>query len=263
MIMNDIKFNNRIITLDILKFILTIIILLHHYQQSTGFLFKHFINFYGGKFYFGYVVEIFFIISGFLIMHKFIDKFNNNIDNPFNFLGGGVKKYFLYMFLTNLCCGIILIFNYNLLRPSYNFWSLTKSLIGIIPFNINDNQFLGTNNPTWYITILIFLSIIFSILVKFIKNNEELLFAFAIIILFAIQLRAMDIYGPFLNGAVYRGITCYFLGSLCCILVYKYGFITVFFSIFYLLLAIIHQLLGLNNYNRYYIYIYIVLLFTD
>ena len=52
--------------LDIIKVIATIIIVFHHYQQVTGVIFDG-INFYGGKFPFGYVVELFFIISGYVI----------------------------------------------------------------------------------------------------------------------------------------------------------------------------------------------------
>lgn len=53
--------------LDFLKFIATVIIIFHHYQQSTGAYFSGWINFYNGEFYWGYMVELFFIISGFCI----------------------------------------------------------------------------------------------------------------------------------------------------------------------------------------------------
>ncbi len=41
-----------------------IIIIFHHYQQGSGAVYKY-INFWGGGgFYFGYLVELFFILSG-------------------------------------------------------------------------------------------------------------------------------------------------------------------------------------------------------
>ena len=54
----------RIGTIDLLKFVLAVVIVLHHYQQVTGVRFSGW-NFYGGTIYFGYAVEFFFIISGF------------------------------------------------------------------------------------------------------------------------------------------------------------------------------------------------------
>lgn len=48
--------------LDLLKIVSAIIIIFHHYQQHYPLVFSHF-NFYGGI-NFGYVVELFFMISG-------------------------------------------------------------------------------------------------------------------------------------------------------------------------------------------------------
>lgn len=55
----------RICTIDIIKFFLSIVIVLHHYQQIMNIRFDKW-NFYGGAIYFGYAVEFFFLISGFL-----------------------------------------------------------------------------------------------------------------------------------------------------------------------------------------------------
>ena len=66
------KLNERNYALDFFKIIATILIVWHHYQQSLEIKFNR-INFYYGKFYFGYLVELFFAISGFL-MFKYIQK---------------------------------------------------------------------------------------------------------------------------------------------------------------------------------------------
>ena len=57
---------HRFYTLDALKFFAAIGIVFHHYQQVTGVVFSRF-NFYGGRIYFGYLVELFFILSGFFM----------------------------------------------------------------------------------------------------------------------------------------------------------------------------------------------------
>lgn len=53
---------------DYLKIICSILIVFHHYQQRFECHFKY-INFFDGAFYFGYLVELFFMISGFLTVY--------------------------------------------------------------------------------------------------------------------------------------------------------------------------------------------------
>lgn len=66
------KKNTREYSLDFLKVVATIIIVFHHYQQGFGVAFSKF-NFAGGKFYFGYIVELFFVLSGYFT-YKYIKK---------------------------------------------------------------------------------------------------------------------------------------------------------------------------------------------
>ena len=47
--------------MDLLKFVLTILIGFHHYQQITGIKFEV-INFWGGAFYVGHLVEFFYYL---------------------------------------------------------------------------------------------------------------------------------------------------------------------------------------------------------
>lgn len=52
--------NERRYSLDALRIIATILIIFHHYQQVIGGYFEGHINFWNGRFYFGYIVEFFF-----------------------------------------------------------------------------------------------------------------------------------------------------------------------------------------------------------
>lgn len=61
-------------SLDVIKIIATILIVFHHYQQVTGAMFSV-INFWDGKFYFGYIVELFFVLSGYF-MWRYVDRIN-------------------------------------------------------------------------------------------------------------------------------------------------------------------------------------------
>ena len=57
--------NRRDHALDFLKIIATLVIVLHHYENAFGLHFET-LNFGNGRFYFGNVVELFFMISGFI-----------------------------------------------------------------------------------------------------------------------------------------------------------------------------------------------------
>ena len=54
--------------LDFIKVIATILLVLHHFQQIMNVRFSY-INFFGGRFYIGNLVEMFFIISGICACH--------------------------------------------------------------------------------------------------------------------------------------------------------------------------------------------------
>lgn len=69
------KIDKRNYSLDVIKIIATILIVFHHYQQVTGTKFQ-LMNFYDGNFQFGFIVELFFIISGYLTF-KYIKKIEN------------------------------------------------------------------------------------------------------------------------------------------------------------------------------------------
>ena len=55
---------------DIIKTLAATLIVFHHYQQVFKCEFSG-INFYSGLFNFGYLVELFFMISGFLTLYTF------------------------------------------------------------------------------------------------------------------------------------------------------------------------------------------------
>lgn len=62
--------------LDFIKIVATSLIVCHHFQQVLEVKFEY-INFFYGSFYFGYLVEMFFIISGmcaFRWIHQISEK---------------------------------------------------------------------------------------------------------------------------------------------------------------------------------------------
>lgn len=67
------KKEERFYSLDVIKLIATICIIFHHYQQVTGAFFEERLNFYGGRFAFGWIVELFFVLSGYFI-YKYMER---------------------------------------------------------------------------------------------------------------------------------------------------------------------------------------------
>ena len=62
---------NRNYSLDFLKIIGATGIVFHHFQATTGARYNNFINFWGDWFNWGYLVEMFFILSGYF-MYRYI-----------------------------------------------------------------------------------------------------------------------------------------------------------------------------------------------
>ena len=70
----------RYYNLDLIKSIAAVFIVFHHYQQMANVKFDG-INFFGGSFYWGYLVELFFLISGFVMAVS--DRKGKNIIQKF------------------------------------------------------------------------------------------------------------------------------------------------------------------------------------
>ena len=93
--------------LDILKIAATVLIVFHHYQQVYSVYFDRGINFFGGTFYFGYVVELFFVISGF-VMHPYIERIREGL--PFrSFFARRYFRMFTILMITVLAYALLLI----------------------------------------------------------------------------------------------------------------------------------------------------------
>lgn len=63
------KNNNKIQGFDYIKIIAASLLVFHHYQQVFECKFAG-INFYGGHIEFGFLVELFFTISGYLTLYS-------------------------------------------------------------------------------------------------------------------------------------------------------------------------------------------------
>ena len=148
-------------SLDFLKIIATILIVFHHYQQELNVKFTQ-INFFGGKFYFGYLVELFFLISGFL-MFNYIEKIKQGL-NFESFFINRVKRFLPLAAIAAILYECLIYFYFRIfgekfLEQGLNFFGTIISILGIQAGWSFENPMI--NNPMWYISVLILYFILY------------------------------------------------------------------------------------------------------
>lgn len=203
---------NRLANLDILKIIATNFIIMHHYQLDSNVKFEY-INFSFGSFYFGYFVELFFIISGFFTAYTLK---SSHISYKKQFL----RKIFRlvpYVWISFIGFAIPVVI-YKML---YGDWLLGRSygLNQIISSILMINQGwikefpLGLNNPVWYIDVLILCYLIYYILLCMFKNNAK--YVYVVLVGSSLVLKVLHTNGiPFLHDSSLRGYIAFFIGIL-------------------------------------------------
>ena len=165
-----ILYKKRYYNLDLIKVVASILIVFHHYQQTSGAVFNG-INFFGGDFYWGYLVELFFVISGFVMAAS------NNQEKSIirRFVGKCIRIYPG----TILACTVAIVIAYTgyFLHGEFQSTSVDYMNIGTIITSYTltfcgwcFDMGLGINNPTWYLCVLLLCYIIYYV-IEFISQK--------------------------------------------------------------------------------------------
>lgn len=197
----------RIYTLDVVKILASICIIFHHYQGEFGVQFSHF-NFHNGRFYFGYLVELFFIISGFFTFPT-IKKIGTTEDFSHFF-----KKRCIRLLPINAisamahCVVIFLFFN------GIHVWGWVVSAFGM--FAIDESfSIYNINAPCWYVSVLLICNIWFYCITWWSKKKEiQPRWAYIIMVVLGLLIQHLDISVPFFNSHTSRGYFAFFVGIL-------------------------------------------------
>lgn len=204
--------------LDLIKFVATILIIFHHFQQNLDVKFG-FINFWDGSFYFGRLVELFFMISGFVMV-----SYIHRIPKEISFYKFFTRRYLRLIPVVTIStvCDCFL----KLLRNRYIFTENPVKVVfetifvsaGIQRIISSEDTFV--NNPMWYVSILILCYVIFYMC--FYLSNKVLYTAkriFKLFIPFGVMLagelvilNSLEI--PFANEYVGRGVSSFFGGVI-------------------------------------------------
>ena len=203
--------------LDVIKIIATILIVFHHYQQITGVVFDG-INFIGGAFSFGYIVELFFIISGYVI-YPYIDKISEKSIRLSEFYFNRFIRLFPMVTITAIAYEVLL-YIYVCRMGQEWFGGLQPTLWGTVIDCLMIQCGWGfanpaVNNPTWYVSILMLCYVLFFIIVSIAKRYKfDVIYLFIIMILLGVSVHTYSLEVPILNSDTYRGFYSFFWGLI-------------------------------------------------
>lgn len=210
---------SRKILPDILRVVLTACVLFHHYQQLTGTFFYRGINFYGGKFYFGYIVEVFFLMSGFFMV-PYVAKIRDKMSFP-AFFGKRLIRLLPSMIAATIFYDIALFFyvrlcNGTLRYPTdINVFGSIVTALGLGSWSITKD--FEINPICWYVSVLLLcyiLMYIFVFLSKITKIPAGIMLSIPMIAGVVITHVTEFSVIPFLSTRIARGYIHFFGGLL-------------------------------------------------
>ena len=203
-------------SLDFTKFILSVLIVFHHFQQITNTKFENF-NFFFGRIAFGYIVEFFFIISGFVCAYgiegRQIESFRKWFPKkcvriyPMSILSvlATFSVSLLYKFLTGD-------FLSESAKPGL--WRLLNSITLTFVGGGVDLQ-IGINNPIWYLNILLICYVVLYLCLWVARKLKiPAIYGFVFISAIGVGIVSYDINLPFLNNYTGRGYAAFFWGMI-------------------------------------------------
>lgn len=200
--------NNRknLIGLDILKIIAATIIVFHHYQQVFEVRFPAVI-FLGGRFYCGFFVELFFVISGFLTLHS---AKNETIIRAF------ARKLLRIYPMATFSSAYTLIVRSIALDDTFLlhlFWNIKTLIANFFLFFAGWPFFslVGINTPLWFLCVLIQCYMVYYLALwmnQYLRIKTEWIYG-AVIIIF-ILLNHFRV----ITWVTFRGIEAFFIGAL-------------------------------------------------
>lgn len=208
--------NTRSTNLDLIKTLAAILIVFHHYQVVFTVTFSG-INFYGGSFYFGRIVELFFIISGFVTaLHD--GKYGDKILKPF------FKKCLRIYPPTALAVTFtLLVFLVYRLALGVEMPGeectpprvIASYLLVFAGWGIDVRK--GVDNPTWYLCVLILCYILFYAVKCIGRGHRRMKMPAYILIAAGSIVLEQSNWGaavPFIGNSNVRGYGSFFIGVL-------------------------------------------------
>lgn len=219
------KETQRIYPLDALKCLGGIIVVFIHYQQLMDLKFEQGTNFYGGRFYWGFIVELFFMISGFLTVMSYKKKEN------------GFAEYIKHKIIRIYPMGVISTIIYIIFCYAYKYmvgewwldrsaelWKSFASILLIHQGTVISDISRAPNNPTWYLGVLMLCYVVFYCSIWLGRRYRILPIYFQIAVIFiGIGIISYKIDLPLPNRFAARGYCAFFMGIVIYEIVTRYS----------------------------------------
>lgn len=211
---NDTKRNH---SLDFLKVIATTIILFHHYQQDGQVQFVNHPNFFfNPHFDWGLMVELFFILSGFVMYHYCDGRLSKT---PFTSFMGRRCLRLLPPMAAAAAVYFVLGCVYQKIYQKPFFFSVGVNLWGMVVSALGLQNGWGLfgwniNNPTWYVSVLLLCYCWFYVITR-VSQKYRFPLAYAYLMMLILAFSGLKL--PLFADQAVRGYQCFFFGLLLAI----------------------------------------------
>lgn len=211
-------------SLDSVKLIAIVLIVIYHYNVHdlgySDYIYplkgNPFIDLLSER---GYLlVEVLFMISGFLICHGYLNRIKNGEVSFSQFIVKRLKKlYPLFIISTVLMC-LVDVFHRSLTgKFVFNLYHTSQLILNVL---FIQTGWLGRdtsgNHIAWYLSVLFFCYILFYVTIIRI-DDKDFYTAIIIYIMVGLSCMVLNLNYPIFNSFMGRGVACFSIG----IIIYK------------------------------------------
>ena len=209
--------------INLLKFICSILIAcIYHYKNDfpVGKLFDKNIFLKVISNYGFLLVELFFIISGYLFYVSYNKKIINKKINFNSFIKKRYKRLIPLAALTSI---IMFILEYTYFKFFKEYWILKNNNIISLIYQVTGIQYWtniqdsSLNNVTWYISVLLLCYIVYFFITKYSKKVGNLIYIYSLILFVILMTFSINI--PFINYYTLRGLIAFGIGIIVAIII--------------------------------------------
>lgn len=195
------------------------------FQAENGYPFEKIFLF---SYHYGYLgVEIFFMISGFVMAYNYQNKIANG-EIAFNkYFFKRVKHLWFINFVTLLMVTVehFIYFRYTgttYVASNFDLWHFILNIF-LLQYGITEMPYQYSYNvPAWCLTIELVCYIIYFVIIRSDKNKGYWLMKCISCVLIGLVVLNQRLEYPIINFDMARGITSYFIGVILCEMYKKY-----------------------------------------
>ena len=171
--------------------------------------------------YGGYVVEMFFVISGFVICNAALCKIQDKRIGFGSFMIGRIVRIYPTLVVTVIVAALGMwigyaVFDEALIKDSsVSLLAFVLNILGLNGGLIIESPFVSVNGPSWYVSVLMVCYVLFYFIVRLSRDSKAYRFmCYIAVILIGIFAYLNVLNLPFLSVSCARGYIYFFLGTM-------------------------------------------------